>query len=365
MERILSAPGKLFISGEYAVLWGGQARIVAAAPRLSAKVRRRLDRTVSIYLESGMLSGSTTPLGVNWKGPVTAQFLFVARAIDASVMCAGGEQMGFDLAVSPSIHWRGHKLGIGGSGCATVLAAEAARWALEGKWDALKVALTAHSYCQQGQGSGGDVVTSFVGGLLRYERYPTEMMLKNFSAGTLGAQIGSAPPVEIRRLPWPRLPISFAFSGASASTSSLMSQVSLNLTSEQRSLFVSATDRWGDVLEDGLVQTSYSRVAEAVPQLESLLASLGPLETPSISRLLALARSAGSCGKISGAGGGDGCILFSPDSLAQAELLTSLETRGYQGFALSDQPGLQPDSDPGSLACLLPRPQLEALNGEH
>ncbi|RYZ40629.1 MAG: phosphomevalonate kinase, partial [Myxococcaceae bacterium] len=43
MERALSAPGKLFVSGEYAVLWGGVSRVAAVAPRTAAYVRRRQD----------------------------------------------------------------------------------------------------------------------------------------------------------------------------------------------------------------------------------------------------------------------------------------------------------------------------------
>ncbi|MDQ3274735.1 MAG: phosphomevalonate kinase, partial [Actinomycetota bacterium] len=38
MQRALSAPGKLFLAGEYAVLWGGTARIAAVGPRTFASV---------------------------------------------------------------------------------------------------------------------------------------------------------------------------------------------------------------------------------------------------------------------------------------------------------------------------------------
>ncbi|MFP2913614.1 phosphomevalonate kinase, partial [Pyxidicoccus sp. 3LFB2] len=48
MERALSAPGKLFVSGEYAVLWGGVARVAAVAPRTAAYVRRRPDARVHV-----------------------------------------------------------------------------------------------------------------------------------------------------------------------------------------------------------------------------------------------------------------------------------------------------------------------------
>jgi phosphomevalonate kinase len=50
MERALSAPGKLFVSGEYAVLWGGVSRVAAVAPRTSALVRTRADAQVHLCL---------------------------------------------------------------------------------------------------------------------------------------------------------------------------------------------------------------------------------------------------------------------------------------------------------------------------
>ena len=50
MDRTLSAPGKLFLAGEYAVLWGGEARILGTAPRAHALVRSRQDRRVEIAL---------------------------------------------------------------------------------------------------------------------------------------------------------------------------------------------------------------------------------------------------------------------------------------------------------------------------
>ena len=48
MERALSAPGKLFLSGEYAVLWGGVRAVAAVGPRTAALVRRRADREVHV-----------------------------------------------------------------------------------------------------------------------------------------------------------------------------------------------------------------------------------------------------------------------------------------------------------------------------
>ena len=64
MKRSLSAPGKLFLAGEYAVLWGGAARVLAVPPRGHALVKRREDREVELVLEEGRLRGTLTPMGV-------------------------------------------------------------------------------------------------------------------------------------------------------------------------------------------------------------------------------------------------------------------------------------------------------------
>ena len=87
-------------------------------------------------------------------------------------------------------------------------------------------------------------------------------------------------------------------------------------------------------------------MAESTAGLQELLGSLGPLETETIARILALARSAGCAGKMSGAGGGDGCVLFAPDAVTAKGLLDSLRARGIQAFELSIEGGLR--GEPGS-----------------
>src|SRR5687768_9354554 len=116
MQRTLSAPGKLFLSGEYAVLWGGVARIAAVGPRTAAYVRARVDRDVSIAVEEGKLTGQTTPLGVRWPEEVPQQFHFAARAVDLVLRAVGRQVPGFGIAfeASPTAS-DGRKLGLGGS----------------------------------------------------------------------------------------------------------------------------------------------------------------------------------------------------------------------------------------------------------
>ncbi|MBF5042586.1 phosphomevalonate kinase [Aggregicoccus sp. 17bor-14] len=342
MERALSAPGKLFLSGEYAVLWGGVARVLAVGPRTHALVRRRQDTRVQVVLEEGRLEGRATPFGVAWEGAVPAGFAFVARTLDEALRAHGRDALGLQLAVAPSaVGANGHKLGMGGSACATVLAAEGARSVLSERFDALKLALASHAAGQGGKGSGGDVAASFAGGVLRYRRYDVAALLSASNSSRYGAALLEAPPVDLWRLPAPRVAMAYAFTGASASTRVLITQVETQLEAEGRARFMQRSDALGLAVEEGLAGGDFRAFREAVEAQHALLLELGPLETEGMRRVLALAGSYGCAGKLSGAGGGDGCILFAPSQEARAELLEGLAARGLYALPLEPEAGVR------------------------
>jgi len=341
-ERFLSVPGKLFLSGEYAVLWGGAARLVAVGPRLFAHVKRREDREVHLVLEEGRLSGHATPLGVSWSREVPPGFRFAARALGEAFRAQGREGTGLSLAISPSFaEGGGQKLGMGGSARACVLAAEAARSALDERFDTLKLALVAHAVEQGMKGSGGDVASVFAGGIIRYKRYAVDALAKASSTGTYGAAFAASPPVELARLSAPGVRPVYAFAGESASTLRWIGSVEGRLSPEARQAFVTQSDELGDLLEEGLSLGDFTALREAVPRLHQLLCGLGPLETEPMRRILALTQSFGGVGKMSGAGGGDGVILFAPDDAARVELLEGLKARGFLAIPLEVEPGLR------------------------
>lgn len=346
LQRTLSAPGKLFLSGEYAVLWGGVARIAAVGPRVAAYVRTRVDRDVALALEDGKLAGQTTPLGVHWaEESVPDRFHFAARAVDLVLRAVGRQVPGFGIAFEPSpAAADGRKLGLGSSARAVVLATEAARYALDAELDTLKLSLLAHAIAQDGKGSGGDVAASFAGGLVRYRRYDLTVLKKAATGADLAGALRNAPPVDLSRLTDTQLPIVYAFAGQSASTKVLIGQVEQRWSDTDRARFVGSSDALGQQLETGLAKNDFAAVAEAATGLEALLSSLGPLETPELARLLALAKAVGCAGKMSGAGGGDGCVLFAPDAAAAATLIETLTTRGFLAFRLTIEPGLRGES---------------------
>lgn len=341
MERAISAPGKLFVSGEYAVLWGGVARVAAVAPRVNAFVRTLEDRRVDIVLEEGRLTGTATPAGVKWSSAVTAEFRFVAHTIDLAYRIGGHDGPGFSLAIETSPTADGKKLGFGSSARAVVLAAEAARSALGSTFDSLKLALLAHADAQQGKGSGGDVAACFAGGLVRYRRYPLEKLLRSANGGGLSSALADSAPVDLLRTPAVTQPMLYAFSGSSASTPNLIAQVEKDWSPERRARFVEECDGFGDLLEQALVRHDFAAITDACQALQTRLWSLGVTRNEGLERVLTLAATFGCTGKQSGAGGGDGALLFAPDTAARDALLGALNDRKIFAMPLEGATGLQ------------------------
>jgi phosphomevalonate kinase len=339
VERALSAPSKLFLCGEYAVLWGGAARVLAVGPRAEALVRSREDRTVELLTSEGRLAGTSTPLGVRWDGEVTDGLRFAARALDVTYRAEGRESLGLSLALSASqLGPGGSKLGTGSSARTVVLAVEAAAGVL-GVKSTLPLALLAHAWAQGGKGSGADVVASSVGGLVRYRRWPVETVPSGGGALALGLQ--DAGPVDVVRTGLRPDFLSYAFAGESARTPGMIEAVERTLDAKARAAFVAESDVLGEAFEDALRAESFGAVREACEGLQQLLASLEKVVTPALSRILALAHTASSTGKVSGAGGGDGCLLLSPDAEAQTRLLETLTARGIHALALHLEPGVR------------------------
>lgn len=329
MDRTLSAPGKLFLCGEYAVLWGGMARILAVEPRLQALVRRRVDRQVDVVLAPGRIGGPATPAGVRWRGEVPEPFRFVAAAIDLALRLVGTEGPGFSVAFESSSTVDGVKLGLGSSARAAMLATEGARWALDAHFDALKLALVAHADAQGGVGSGGDVAALFAGGMVRYRKYETRALLGAARRGGLLTAMAQSSPVDLRRLGNPVFPMLFAHSGRAVSTVGQIQEAERRLDEPARKRFADRSDGLGDMLEQGLLRGDFLEVRLASEGLQALLDELRVTQDQGIEQILNLARTFGCTGKQSGAGGGDGAVLFAPDEEARRSLHDALAARHF------------------------------------
>lgn len=178
-----SAPGKLFLLGEYAVLHGAPALLTAVDRRVQVSISARDHgpwrvsapalQITNLVLEND----GSVPTGID-ASTLSKLRVFdavrreVARLLDQSADVQ--PLAGLDVTIDSDAFWHhGHKLGLGSSAAVaaalTAAFAAAAGLGLDPR-QVLDSATRAHRAAQSGAGSGGDVAASCTGGLLSFSR---------------------------------------------------------------------------------------------------------------------------------------------------------------------------------------------------
>jgi len=284
----VSAPGKAFLIGEYAVLEGAPALVTAIDVRATAHVPR------SPHDEA------PASAVVRCAQERAARYL-QARGGDVDEMPVLVETGGFTMGA--------RKLGLGSS--AAVTAAVVGFYLAHAGLDpqdptlrrtALDLAMAAHAEAQGGGGSGADVAAAVLGGTLRFQDGTAERI--------------TAPA-------W--LEVGFVDAGAPADTSSFVRRVkasaaeqpaayrrALGLLREAADTFLEAYGKNGDpkvLLED--IRRATAMHNDGLRQLAAI--SAAPIMTPALETIVTAAFEAGLAAKPSGAGGGDLVAIFATD----------------------------------------------------
>jgi phosphomevalonate kinase len=281
-----TAPGKLFLSGEYAVLDGGIAVVTTVGRRAVATV------------EAGAPTSSLVVEAVRRR----------ARAMFRSVGAGNGDQPPGVRVDTRGFSVGGAKLGIGSSGAVAASSAAALfEWAGLGIEDnrgrILEVATGAHREAQGGIGSGADVAASVTGGTILF-----------------GSDRGAVPVAECgaRHV--------VVWTGRAASTTDLVEAVRrfsrsdpashASIMDEMRSLASAIADLFEAGSPDDLAP-SYHRYGALMERLGRLAGA--PIVTPAHAAIRELASRFGGGAKPSGAGGGDAAVaVFADDDGAKA-----------------------------------------------
>ena len=362
-----SAPGKLYIAGEYAVVEPGHQAVLVA-----------VDRFITVRITQAEDGGSAGPTGhisstlyeaqsLTWyRRPedgvvmVDKQFddyvVSAIRMVEQMVREAGGPLRYFDLDVSSELDdGCGRKLGLGSSSAVTVATVRAvARFygLVLDDMAVYKLALLATDAVQP-IGSGGDIAASSFTGWVAYTS-PDRAWLHQVSGapGTGNSPGGSAglselvrmdwPLLSIRRLPAPGLRLSVGWTGSPASTPRLVADVQAHTRGAQDAAytaFLRESEACLSALTLALREDDGGEIGLRIQEGRRLLSGLSrtsgiTIETPQLRRLVEIAQEHGAIAKSSGAGGGDCGIALCPPGTDVAAMHAAWESAGIQPLDL-------------------------------
>ncbi|WP_435065694.1 mevalonate kinase [Halobaculum sp. EA56] len=298
-----SAPGKVYLFGEHAVVYGEPAVPCAVERRARVTVEPREDGRVRVDAADLSLDGFT----VTWGGDVDdrpdidvpaslveAAMEYIDAAVAQARDAADAPDAGFDITVESDIPLGA---GLGSSAAVVVAGIDAATRALGEPIDPEEVArraFRAEYEVQDGQASRADTFCSAMGGAVRVEGDDTRTV--------------DAPP----------LPFVIGYDGGAGDTGELVAGV--RALREEHDFAADTVATVGD-----LTRAGERLLADADPDGEpdaDLLADLGELmdfnhgllsalgvSSRSLDAMVWAARDAGAAGaKLTGAGGG-GCIV--------------------------------------------------------
>jgi phosphomevalonate kinase len=304
---IASAPGKLILTGEYAVLDGAPAIVIAVDRRVVAR------RDAAARNSSGFLLAVAEEIAERHGAGSPAAIAATEIAVD-----------------SAAFYDRSTKLGIGSSAAVTV-AATALALETTDRGTVLEVAQAAHARAQGplgARGSGADIAASVYGGTIVFSRP------------------GSSSPCRVEPRPWPASVALVAFfTGAAADTAQLVAQIeaarelrrgAVNtaltaIADASRAACLALDDR--SEAATGAVVRAFAEAAEATDQLAA--ATGVALVPPCVSAARTQLARLGGIAKTTGAGGGDVAIAVVPATVDSTTVMRLLIEAGCQPVSMT------------------------------
>ncbi len=332
-----SAPGKMIILGEYAVLHGSPALVYTVDKRahvnvmpLSGNEFQVSSPSLRVAPQSFVLTaGKQLRFDPNLNKIINNRLLFFKKifeyiltgfAIEDDVQSLGLELITDDF-YSAELH---SKLGFGSSAAMTVALTSAVAEALQVSLDEtqlFRLALDAHRAAQDNVGSGIDIAASYFGGVLNYSM----------------DQPPAKQSVPQMMDPWKDLPMAVVWSGSSASTSRMVQSVS-RLSQENPELHHTMMKKLERISRQGTAAYHDKQINPFLLAIDEYYLALKELgeksHTPIISdahfKLAEISHKNKGVYKPSGAGGGDIGLLFADSQDTLSYLIRMVENEGFR-----------------------------------
>jgi phosphomevalonate kinase len=320
MEVTASAPGKVFLAGEYGVLLGGPALIAAVDLRLACRARVHPGRG-----RVGVRNGphAATVDASDDAGNLRPEVRFAAIAALAAIRRLGRTDLDVAIETASDLDRESAKRGLGGSAAVVAATIGALYRALGRGCDAsdlrerAALGVEAHRLAQGG-GSGADVLAATVGGVV---------LADGLDAGDVPSGIAAcrgSTAVDFERLELPQpLVLEVVATGRPAASGPRARRFMALARAADDSR--SAILAWCDgmraavlALAAGCRSADAAAVAAATDRSGDLLERLGaiaaiPILTAELRAAVRVAREVGAAARPSGAGGGDCAIALVPE----------------------------------------------------
>jgi len=317
-EQQATAPGKLVVVGEYAVLHGGAALAVSAGRRATASLRPADASQLRILNSDSAYAFGVNNGAVEWvddPGPqgsllAAAVAALHARDIDVAALGPFSIELCSREFYAEDAEGRSTKLGLGSSAAVAVALSGCLQKALVGA-ATLDFAIDVHRAHQRGQGSGIDVMTSFTGGAIEWR--------------------AGKPPRDVS---WPDgLAMRPVWTGKAASTAPMLRQLekfSVSEPQQHRQLIAALSTTSAATCDAADAPSMLAALAEYAVRLRELdvTTKLG-IWSAEHEAIAGLAADVGVVYKPSGAGGGDFGLAFGTDNDALQAFTDLCEQAGF------------------------------------
>lgn len=352
---MVSAPGKLFISGEWAVLEPKNPAIVAAVKkRIFAKIAGAQDEKIRLSLKNYNLKGAKAEFRKGrlrflkaLKPEEKKVLVFAKKAVEVSLRYLG-EWKRFSLEVFGGYK---KKIGFGFSAASTVaIIAALLKFNGEGleKEKIFKLAAISHFFAQGSLGSGADIAASVYGGCLACHGINVNWLKRQIKKEKNLRRVVEMPwpNFYVERLNLPRgIKLLVGWTGKPSSTPEMIKKIKRwrKRAPKEYKKIISNIGETTKKMILSFKKKNKKRILSLIKENEKYLKELGEksgtgIETEKLKILSDIAERFGGAGKITGAGGGDCGICFALSQKSADNIKKEWQKNGIAALKIKIDP---------------------------